>query len=60
MTNEMTETEMLTLAGGKPITATCAPAGGFWTARIGGERAAFFGKTATEAFAKARAWRAGK
>lgn len=56
----MTTTEMLILAGGAPITATCAPAGGFWTARIRGERAAFFGKTATEAFAKARAWREGK
>lgn len=56
----MTTIEMLTLSGGTPIVATCAPAGGFWTARISGERAAFFGKTATEAFAKARAWREGK
>lgn len=56
----MTTTEILMLVGGAPIVATCAPAGGFWTARISGERAAFFGKTATEAFAKARAWRAGK
>lgn len=56
----MTTTEMLMLVGGAPIVATCAPAGGFWTARIRGERAAFFGRTASEAFAKARAWRAGK
>lgn len=56
----MTTTEILMLVGGAPIVATCAPAGGFWTARISGERAAFFGRTATEAFAKARAWRAGK
>lgn len=56
----MTTNEMLMMAGGAPIVATPAPAGGFWTARISGERAAFFGRTASEAFAKARAWRAGK
>lgn len=50
---------VMTIIGGEVVTATPAPKGGFWTARIQGERAAFFGRTATEAFYKARIWIAG-
>lgn len=46
----------MTIIGGEVVTATPAPRGGFWMARIQGERAAFFGRTATEAFYKARIW----
>lgn len=47
---------VITIIGGEVVTATPAPRGGFWMARIQGERAAFFGKTSTEAFYKARLW----
>ena len=47
---------VMTIIGGEVVTATPAPRGGFWMAKIQGERAAFFGKTATEAFYKARLW----
>lgn len=47
---------VMTIIGGAVVTATPAPRGGFWMAKIQGERAAFFGKTATEAFCKARLW----
>ena len=50
---------VMTIIGGEVVTATPAPRGGFWMARIQGERAAFFGGTATEAFCKARLWIAG-
>ena len=61
MTTSTTEIDMnispvITIIGGEVVTATPAPKGGFWTARIQGERAAFFGRTATEAFYKARLW----
>jgi len=46
----------MTIIGGEVVTATPAPKGGFWTARVHGARAAFFGSTATEAFYKARLW----
>jgi len=49
----------MTIIGGEVVTATPAPRGGFWMARIQGERAAFFGGTATGAFCKARLWIAG-
>jgi len=49
----------MTIIGGEVVTATPAPRGGFWMARIQGERAAFFGRTSTEAFYKARLWIAG-
>lgn len=52
----MTISPVMTIIGGEVVTATPAPKGGFWMARIQGERAAFFGKTATEAFYKARLW----
>lgn len=52
----MTISPVMTIIGGEVVTATQAPKGGFWMARIQGERAAFFGKTATEAFYKARLW----
>jgi len=47
---------VMTIIGGEVVTATPAPKGGFWMARIQGKRAAFFGSTATEAFYKARLW----
>jgi len=46
----------MTIICGEVVTATPAPRGGFWMARIQGERAAFFGSTASEAFYKARLW----
>ena len=52
----MTISPVMTIIGGEVVTATPAPKGGFWMARIQGERAAFFGKTSTEAFYKARLW----
>ena len=50
---------VMTIIGGEVVTAKPAPTGGFWTARIHGARAAFFGSTASEAFYKARLWIAG-
>ena len=47
---------VMTIICDEVVTATPAPRGGFWMARIQGERAAFFGRTATEAFYKARLW----
>lgn len=47
---------VMTIICGEVVTATPAPKGGFWMARIQGKRAAFFGKTSTEAFCKARLW----
>ena len=47
---------VITIIGGEVVTATPAQRGGFWTARVQGKRAAFFGRTATEAFYKARLW----
>jgi len=52
----MTISPVMTIIGGEVVTATPAPKGGFWTARVHGARAAFFGSTATEAFYKARLW----
>ena len=50
---------VMTIIGGAVVTATPAPRGGFWLARIQGTRAAFFGGTASEALYKARLWIAG-
>lgn len=47
---------VMTIICDEVVTASPAPAGGFWRATIQGERAAFFGRTATEAFYKARIW----
>ena len=47
---------VLTIICDEVVTAQPAPAGGFWTAKIQGERAAFFGRTSTEAFYKAKLW----
>jgi len=47
---------VMTIICDEVVTATPAPRGGFWMAKIKGERAAFFGRTATEAFYKARLW----
>jgi len=55
----MNISSVMTIICGEVVIATPAPMGGFWMARIQGERAAFFGKTSTEAFYKARLWIAG-
>lgn len=55
----MTISPVMTIIGGEVVTATPAPRGGFWMAKIQGERAVFFGSKATEAFYKARLWIAG-
>lgn len=55
----MNISRVMTIIGGEVVTATPAPRGCFWMARIQGTRAAFFGGTATEAFHKARLWIAG-
>ena len=47
---------VMTIIGDEVVTATPAPAGGFWIAKIQGERAAFFAETSTAAFYKARLW----
>lgn len=52
----MTISPVSTIICGEVVTAQPAPRGGFWMARIQGERAAFFGKTSTEAFYKAKLW----
>lgn len=46
----------MTIIGDEVVTATPAPAGGFWIAKIQGERAAFFAETSTAAFYKAKLW----
>lgn len=55
----MNISSVMTIISGEVVIATPAPRGGFWMARIQGERAAFFGGTATGAFCKARLWIAG-
>ena len=52
----MTISPVVTIIKDEVVTARPAPRGGFWVARIQGTRAAFFGRTATEAFYKARLW----
>lgn len=52
----MNISSVMTIICGEVVIATPAPRGGFWMARIQGERAAFFGRTSTEAFYKARLW----
>lgn len=52
----MNISSVMTIICGEVVTATPAPRGGFWVARIQGTRAAFFGGTASEAFYKARLW----
>ncbi len=47
---------VVTIIQDEVVTASPAPRGGFWVAKIQGERAAFFGRTSTEAFYKARLW----
>lgn len=47
---------VMTIICDEVVTASPAPAGGFWIAKIRGERAAFFGRTSTETFYKARLW----
>jgi len=47
---------VMTIIGDEVVTAQPAPAGGFWIAKIQGERAAFFAETSTAAFYKAKLW----
>lgn len=56
MEAKLSMSPVLTVICGEIVTASPAPAGGFWMAKIKGERAAFFGRTSTEAFYKARLW----
>lgn len=53
---EMHISPVMTIICDEVVTASPAPAGGFWQARIQGERAVFFGRTSTAAFYKARLW----